>query len=1243
MKANEMHRSGTTRRGRGREAGMTLLLTLGFLCVMLMLVLSLALATRTERRSAAAGADQVRSQLLAQSALGEAETRLRLDYQGVRYPADRFVAPASSSPWAGRRLLGSGGSSAVSAGAAEALAVTLAGCQYTPAAAPAADAGWIPMLSTQTFKTSSGLTQQQVVVGRYTYLVIDDSGKIDPAAVVRTGVTETTSEVAAGVSLAEISLAAVGFSSPDRFLPQTPLTDLVSGQLPATEGRWFSMAHMARALQFTQSEMDLAAQSMFPFSYDQEQFWRDRDEDGVYDRGEEVDRLDVRSSAELGKVYQTLVGPWQDFSGTVGTGVTAGSDDCAWLKKLDQNPWFVAWKNQAFSAYPEPARTNRARSITAAQVAANIVDYADPDSEPTMCYVDEHGEIHTGIGNTPFNLAGTERTWALSQLAMRVDADVTVEPSTSTTTTGDEVAGDNDLPFDIQNGQVIPHVRFVATATVLGCNVQCFNTGVTPAALLYTAPVAVSIELGGVLQMPWGDAADPVAGNINDANNPRYYEVPVGFPAGTPITLNARYWQHPLDHKGRIDYNSWTVAEDLGTNTTPTRVTVLRDGDTAPLRVRQDAARGTLVYYLQEYVENGKISLQPNQAICMFETLAFASPRIPDYQDLAILVTMRPADSETVVNGRTVLFEVAGEVNLNPNNNDHHEFYLTGADASVPPYKTQITRDDLHAKETTEGNRDPYYEGLVSELRIMPKGNGNNNVITLNGVTTELRNGHVYTFTPDVPARVRVWNDKYSSNGRAMGHWWINYIGWTKTAVFEDCNLHYVLTEEEVGGSTTTPPTVTPPSVDPPTDEQRDAVSTDYGNRLRVRTGFRAELYYPWCIDAQLSYRPTSLEVAYKVVVATATGKELVCSGTKSVAVDLAANVDGGTVLWTSDFDMDAWVVQDDAFDTTVQPALTGYTVTQARILQVVVKDEMGKVVDVVPTSPGDLYVFAAAQQATNDMAYFADLTPKDAFMNDRGMTAPDFATFWEVTPADGTLATDPALVATGMGTVQDTYNSGSYAGICVPNSLIQRLGELGRVHSFEPSRSLRLWAASSAAEFGHDGDILDVFKVGSQTQVSGRVNINTLQPAVLKALFTGALDASVDDAVAAVLAKRQAGTTFTTVGEFLGGVAALAPSGQTNDTAAEQVAVRLAEKLTTRSNYFTVILCAQALKDVAGLKYRKTTNQGMTTAAYGKLDVTSAGRLLEPVLAERKLMAVIYRDALTNDTHIERVEYLDD
>lgn len=1198
--------NGRMRRGPDRrQSGITLLLTLGFLCVLLMLVLSLAVATRADRRSAAAAVDQVRSRLAAESALGEAMARLRLDFVGNRYPADVFCRPDAASAWAGRQYLPCGGGNTSRAGIDTALAVRLAGRQFIPAGAFSEQTGWIPMLSQRLVAGTDGaLSSVDTIVGRYSYLIVDQSGMIDPAAVVQIGIREDLAATVAGASVTEISLADLGFARPNRFLPDSA-AEAVYGSLPTSAGRWFSFSHLAKALAFTDSEMALASRTLFPFSRDREQFWRDRDADGEYDVGEEADRLDVHAFAELSKIYQTLVGPLQDYDSTDDTGRrNAGFDDCSWLRELDGNPWFVAWKNQAFATHAEPERTYRARSLVAAQVAANIADYADPDSTPTLAYLDASGQIHLGTSGTAMNVAGVERTWGVSQVALRIEADATE----ATTSTGDDVAGGGssatDVPFHVSGGEVIPEVAYEASVTVLGAQLSLHQYEGGP--LMWWCPVTTNVTVGSTTFEPWGDI-DTAESDIQDFNYPKNYQVPDAFPANTPIIANGKFFNHPYSN-GKYNTSVWTCFRSLASNQDTDHVKVLRDGDDVPTIETTSNVQNDVAYYLQDYVADNKISLQPNQAIYLFETRT-ATQGARDYQDLVVLVTLKRAtvDVSTVVTA----FPVEGTCNINPSNNADMEFVLTISDGHY------ITRDDL-----LNSRSKLRYTGDCIDIRFRPKGNSNENYVLVHGTRYDLRNGKLYEFSGNLT--VNLYNDKYATNGRAMGHWWLGLEG--DTIEVQEDDIPY--TETVVEPATTT--TVTDPVPLP-----------GEGSSLSLRAGFQVELSYPWAADAATACPPAAVEVDYTVEAVTSAGKTLTCSGSKSVAVDQNAVFDGGTLLWTGSFDMDGWQTLADAFSTTGTPELNTYTVTLARIERVRVTDNLGQVVDTVPSASAVLYEAAATAAVCGDETFHLGLTTIDPFMNDRGFRAPDFGMFWSTEPAEfGTLASGADSAPAGMGEVQVAYTSGPYAGICVPNSLIQRLGELGRVHSFQPVRSLRLWAANHADETGHDADILDVFKIGPQATATGRVNLNSLQPEVLKTLFTGALDVDVDDAVETILARRQAGTTFTNVGEFLGSVADVTPGSGTLDAVAEQAAVRLAEKVTVRSNYFTVVICAQAVKDVAGVPYKNAEGR-MVTAAYGTFDVTGGGRYVDAVAAEQRLLAVVYRDGLTNATRLERLEVL--
>ena len=112
---------------------------------------------------------------------------------------------------------------------------------------------------------------------------------------------------------------------------------------------------------------------------------------------------------------------------------------------------------------------------------------------------------------------------------------------------------------------------------------------------------------------------------------------------------------------------------------------------------------------------------------------------------------------------------ILGRINLNPNNSPHNEFLLTKPDG------TRITRDDLHqnAPVDVEGC---LYIGSAAEIRVKPKGNGQQNDLTIDGENYALQNSNTYVFNGD-ELSVRLHNDQVGSNGKAMGHWWIEISG----------------------------------------------------------------------------------------------------------------------------------------------------------------------------------------------------------------------------------------------------------------------------------------------------------------------------------------------------------------------------------------------------------------------------------------------------------------------------------
>lgn len=106
--------------------------------------------------------------------------------------------------------------------------------------------------------------------------------------------------------------------------------------------------------------------------------------------------------------------------------------------------------------------------------------------------------------------------------------------------------------------------------------------------------------------------------------------------------------------------------------------------------------------------------------------------------------------------------QLEGIVNLNPRNNDDFQFRLEKPDGSV------ITRDDLLAS-----NGDLDYTGPATRILFCPKGNGNQNGLSVDGEAYPLQNGTLYTIT-SANMTVHLYNDRAGRQGRAMGKWWLD-------------------------------------------------------------------------------------------------------------------------------------------------------------------------------------------------------------------------------------------------------------------------------------------------------------------------------------------------------------------------------------------------------------------------------------------------------------------------------------
>ncbi len=103
---------------------------------------------------------------------------------------------------------------------------------------------------------------------------------------------------------------------------------------------------------------------------------------------------------------------------------------------------------------------------------------------------------------------------------------------------------------------------------------------------------------------------------------------------------------------------------------------------------------------------------------------------------------------------------INGLININPNNSPQNQFLLT------KPGGGTITRADLH--QNFGG-----YVGAAVSIHIKPKGNGNQNGLTVDGQPYPLQNSTTYDITSST-MNVTVFNDKINKKGKAVGHWFIS-------------------------------------------------------------------------------------------------------------------------------------------------------------------------------------------------------------------------------------------------------------------------------------------------------------------------------------------------------------------------------------------------------------------------------------------------------------------------------------
>jgi PKD repeat protein len=187
--------------------------------------------------------------------------------------------------------------------------------------------------------------------------------------------------------------------------------------------------------------------------------------------------------------------------------------------------------------------------------------------------------------------------------------------------------------FNITGDTVTPTQNFTCNFTVLGAQISASG--------VYDMMVTTQLYIGG-MTYPLGNYSSPVGSNVNDYQQ-HHWNLPASYPAGTPVTISGKSWDHV---SYGLDYSldsSWKQYMEVYTTGNSPNLIVLKNGDAVPNKPGY-LGQADLAAFVAPYVKNGKISLQANEAIFLFElgtTNIYSAAA--DFQDLVVLMSVEPA------------------------------------------------------------------------------------------------------------------------------------------------------------------------------------------------------------------------------------------------------------------------------------------------------------------------------------------------------------------------------------------------------------------------------------------------------------------------------------------------------------------------------------------------------------------------------------------------------------------------
>jgi len=229
-----------------------------------------------------------------------------------------------------------------------------------------------------------------------------------------------------------------------------------------------------------------------------------------------------------------------------------------------------------------------------------------------------------------------------------------------------EEVADDIVEFEIDEGVIILEENASAGYKILGAAISYGGQ--------YDMPVTTKVRFiepdgNNDLIEPFGSYGSVTAANVN-GTSPQDFYAPKIYEPGTEITVIAKSWKKKRSRYSGNKDSHWKKYMEVDSNSSR-NVKVLRDGDDVP-QIAGFLNQGDIESFLGGYMSNGKVTIEKNQVIFLFELgTTNLSSSSADFQDCVVLVTLFPEEGSATTTTTT-------------RSNNGHGNNVDGVDSSNP-------------------------------------------------------------------------------------------------------------------------------------------------------------------------------------------------------------------------------------------------------------------------------------------------------------------------------------------------------------------------------------------------------------------------------------------------------------------------------------------------------------------------------------------------------------------------------